>query len=94
MVEDDPDRVHVHAVVIVNADRGHATGDQDPRIAGKGTTKVGTADLEDINFRVTFVRIFIPNNLTPLMGRLNTNNIVPLRTKIYIYLIHIYTYNQ
>jgi len=61
---DDLDRVRVHAAEIVNADRDRATDDRDPKIAGKGTTKVGTADLEDINCRELFVWISIPINLT------------------------------
>ena len=64
--EDDLDRVRVHAAEIASGDRDRATGDRDPKIVGKGMTKVGMADLEDINYRKWF---FIPTDLTLFNGR-------------------------
>lgn len=49
--EDDPGRDRDRAAEIVSADRDRATDDRGPRIVGSETTKVGTVDLEDTNFR-------------------------------------------
>lgn len=46
---DDLDRVRVHAAEIASGDRDRVIDDRDPKSAEKGTTKVGTADLEDTN---------------------------------------------
>ena len=84
---DDLDRVRVHAAEIASGDHDRATDDQDLKIVGKGTTKVGTADLEDTNYRKWF---FIPTDLTLFNGRTWYNGSILCVFQMKSIYIHIY----
>lgn len=82
---DDPNRVRDRAAVIASADRDRATGDRDPRIAGRETTKVETVAPGGINCRgLRWITNFVRFILFTETYRLDLNDVVILHHRIHL----------